>query len=116
MSATNLTRDEAMARARLISEPRYEIALDLNRGEEIFGVDAVIRFRCSEPGAATFVEFIAATVHEIVLNGKPLDIGRAFDGKRIRIDGMAGENELHVVADGGYQRNGIGMHRATDPV
>ncbi len=116
MSATNLTRDEAMARARLISEPRYEIALDLNRGEEIFGVDAVVRFWCSEPGAATFLEFVAPAVHEITLNGMGLDAGRAFDGKRIRIDGMAAENELRVVADGGYQRNGIGMHRATDPV
>ncbi len=116
MSAANLTRDEAMARARLISEPRYEVSLDLTRGDEIFGIEAVIRFRCAEPGAGTFLEFIAPTIHELVLNGKHIDPRGVFDGTRIRLDGFAAENELRVVANGGYQRNGIGMHRATDPV
>ncbi|MFY9586923.1 MAG: aminopeptidase N [Actinomycetota bacterium] len=116
MSTANLTRDEALARARLISEPRYQVALDLTRGDEVFGVDAVVRFRCAEPGAATFIEFIASAIHEVTLNGAPVDISRAFNGTRIRLEGLAAENELHMVADGGYQRNGIGMHRATDPV
>jgi aminopeptidase N len=116
MSTTNLTREEAMTRARLIADASYDISLDLTAGEEIFPVDATIRFACTEPGSSTFAEFVAPVVHEITLNGKPLDPAEVFDGTRIRLPGLAARNELRVRADGGYQRNGIGMHRAVDPV
>jgi len=116
MSATNLTRDEATTRARLIADASYDVSLDLTAGEEIFLVDATIRFACTEPGASTFAEFVAPLVHEISLNGEPLDPAEVFDGTRIRLPSLAARNELRVRADGGYQRNGIGMHRAVDPV
>jgi aminopeptidase N len=114
--STNLTREEAEARARLVSGASYDISLDLAAGEEIFPVDATIRFACSEPGAGTFVEFVAPVVHEISLNGEALDPAEVFDGKRIRLPRLGAQNLLRVRADGGYQRNGIGMHRAVDPV
>jgi aminopeptidase N len=116
MSTANLTREEAMTRARLLSGLQYEVALDLAAGDEVFPIEAAVRFDCSEPGATTFAEFIAPTVHEITLNGRRLDPAEVFDGARITLPGLAGHNELHVRADGGYQRNGIGMHRAIDPV
>src|SRR5437870_9857601 len=115
MSA-NLTRDEAAARARLISGAAYDVSLDLTAGPETFPIEATIRFDCSQPGAGTFLEFIGLEVRELVLNGKKLDPGSAFDGTRLHVGGLAARNELRVSALGAYQRNGIGMHRATDPV
>ena len=105
-----------MARARLLRDVRYDVALDLAASEEIFPVEATVRFGCAEPGASTFAEFIAPDVSEIVLNGRALDVGEVFDGTRIRLPDLAEQNELRVRANGGYQRNGIGMHRAIDPV
>jgi aminopeptidase N len=116
MSTANLTREEAMARARLLSGLSYDVTLDLAAGAEIFPLDATVRFDCAEPGASTFAEFIAPTIHEITLNGRSLDAAEVFDGTRITLANLAEHNELRVRADGGYQRNGIGMHRAIDPV
>src|SRR5438552_6895434 len=110
MSAANLTRDEALARARLIADPVYEVSLDLAGSEETFGVDARIRFRCSEPGASSFVEFVAPAIHAATLNGERLDVGKVFDGKRIRLPRLEETNELYVVADAAFERNGIGLH------
>jgi len=115
MSA-NLTREEAAARARLISNTSYDVSLDLAADPDTFPIAATIRFACAEPGASTFIEFIGPEVRELTLNGKQLDPAEAFDGTRIRVAGLASKNELRVLASGVYQRNGIGMHRATDPV
>ena len=116
MFKANLTRDEAMARARLLRDLSYDVALDLAASGEFFPVEATLRFACAEPGASTFAEFIAPDVQEIVLNGRALDVGEVFDGTRISLPDLAEQNELRVRANGGYQRNGIGMHRAIDPV
>ena len=114
--AANLTREEASARALVVSRPVYDVALDLTTGEDDFGIEATIRFQSSKPGAETFVEFIGRSVDELVLNGRTLDPAAAFDGARVRIGGLETENELRVRAIGRYQRNGIGLHRAVDPV
>jgi aminopeptidase N len=112
----NLTRDEALARASLISGATYDVSLDLTAGDEHFRIDATIRFDCGEPGSSTFLEFIGSAVHEASLNGESLEAGAIFDGTRIAIGGLAARNELRIRATGAYQRNGIGLHRATDPV
>ena len=62
----------------------YDVTLDLTRGDEVFGSASVIRFGCREPGAASYVDLIAAGVHEITLNGVPVDRGRC--GARARPD------------------------------
>jgi aminopeptidase N len=116
VTAQNLTRDEARRRAALLSDLRYEVALDLTADDETFGVDATVRFACAQPGQAVSLEFLAPTVHALELNGSPLDPGEHFDGFRINLPALQASNELRVRADGAYQRNGIGMHRAVDPV
>ena len=115
MRSSNLTRDEASNRAAVVSDARYDVVLDLDAGDERFGVDATITFR-GEPGASTFLEFLAPDVRSIELNGSALDPSEHFDGLRITLPSLAAENELRIAADGGYQRNGIGLHRAVDPV
>ena len=112
--AGNLTRDEARQRADMIGVHSYDVELDLTGGEITFGSVTVIRFSCANPGASTFLDLIAPTVTEMTLNGQPLDPG-AFDGERIRLTGLAAENELRVAAECAYSRHGEGLHRFADP-
>jgi aminopeptidase N len=115
--AGNLTREEARQRAALLDVDSYAVELDLtglSGGALTFGSVTVVRFRCSSPGAATFVDLSAPAVREITLNGTPLE-GAVFDGARIQLTGLAAENELRVAAECAYSRHGEGLHRFTDP-
>jgi aminopeptidase N len=110
-----LTRDEARARARLLNDVSYEVALDLTAGERDFGTRTVIRFRCRQPGASTFVDLDAQVVNDARLNGRRLD-AEAFADARLTLDGLAESNELVVDARCAYSRAGAGLHWFRDPV
>jgi len=110
----NLTRDEARERRRLLEVDSYRVALDLTGGPETFRSATTVEFRCTSPGASSFIELTAPVTSEIVLNGSPVP-ATAFDGDRIVLDGLAAENELRVTADCAYSRSGEGLHRFTDP-
>ena len=112
--ASNLTRDEARERARLLDVESYRVDLDLTGDDVTFGSVSTVRFGCARPGASTFVDLSAPGVREIVLNGTRLG-PENFDGNRIRLDGLAAANELRVEADCAYSRSGEGLHRFTDP-
>jgi aminopeptidase N len=112
--ASNLTRDEARHRARLLNVASYQVELDLTGDEETFRSATTVRFTASAAGGGTFIDLTAPAVREIVLNGQALDRG-AFDGNRIALAGLAEDNELLVVADCAYSRSGEGLHRFTDP-
>ncbi len=112
--ASNLTRDEARERARLLNVESYRVELDLAGGDLTFGSVTTVSFRCAAPGASTFIDLTAPAVHEIVLNGVRVDPGN-FDGNRVRLDDLAERNELRVAADCAYSRTGEGLHRFTDP-
>ncbi|MEQ4205651.1 aminopeptidase N [Actinopolymorpha sp. B17G11] len=120
MPGTNLTRDEAATRARLLSVHSYDVELDLSSapdpGATTYSSTTVIRFSCTEPGASTFVDLIAPRVREIVLNGRALDPATAYADSRITLDDLATDNELRVVADTSYMNTGEGLHRFFDPV
>ncbi|MHC2184938.1 aminopeptidase N [Rathayibacter agropyri] len=115
MPGDNLTRSEAQQRASLIQVHDYDIALDLTRGAETFLSTTTVRFSATE-GAATFLDAIMRTVHSVTLNGVELDPADVADGVRIRLDSLAQENELRVVADAMYTNTGEGLHRFVDPV
>jgi aminopeptidase N len=115
MPGTNLTRDEAATRAALLDVTSYSIDLDLTTGDTTFGSTTTIRFTCTQPGAETFADLVDATVHEITLNGEPVDPATAYADSRIALTGLAAENELVVRADCTYSRTGEGLHRFVDP-
>ena len=120
-STNNLHRDEAAERARLLRVTSYDVDLDLTDGAGAPGAGtfrstSTIRFACTEPGAASYLDLTAPTVHEVRLNGAALDVPAVFDGNRIALAGLAADNELVVVADGAYMRTGEGLHRFVDPV
>ncbi|GHF35792.1 aminopeptidase [Streptomyces mashuensis] len=121
MPAENLTREEARERARLLTVDGYEVALDLRSavgpgdGTRTFRSLTTIRFRCAEPGAATFADLVASSVTAVTLNGRALDPAAVFDGARIALADLAAENELVVDAQCAYSRTGEGLHRFADP-
>jgi aminopeptidase N len=114
MPVTEITRAETQQRAKLLRVHAYDVALDLTRGDKVFGSVCVIRFGCTEPGAASYADLVAEAVHEITLNGAPVDPASAWSGGRIALAGLARQNELRVVADCTYTRTGVGMHRSVD--
>jgi len=109
-----ITRADTAERARLICVDSYDISLDLCRGAEVFGSASAIRFSCSRPGASSYLDLVAETVREIRLNGEPLDPALVCDSGRIALTGLAESNEVFVLADCAYRRDGSGMHRAVD--
>ncbi|MEU5607438.1 aminopeptidase N [Streptomyces sparsogenes] len=119
MPGTNLTREEAQRRARLLTVDSYEIELDLSGAQEggTFRSVTTVRFEVAESGADSFADLVAPTVHQVVLNGYELDPAEVFADSRIALTGLrAGRNELRVVADCAYTNTGEGLHRFVDPV
>ncbi len=115
MPGTNLTRDEAAARAALLDVDSYTVDLDLTTGSTTtFGSTTVVRFR-ARAGADTFADLVGATVHEISLNGVELDPAEVYQDSRIALRDLAEDNELRVVADMTYSHTGEGLHRFVDP-
>ncbi|MGT2528439.1 aminopeptidase N [Streptomyces nojiriensis] len=119
MPGTNLTREEAQQRAKLLTVDSYEIELDLSGAQEggTYPSVTTVRFQSAEAGAETFIDLVAPAVHEVVLNGRSLDASEVFQDSRIALSGLeAGANELRVVADCAYTNTGEGLHRFVDPV
>ncbi|WSQ09259.1 aminopeptidase N [Streptomyces sp. NBC_01231] len=119
MPGTNLTREEAQQRAKLLTVDSYEIDLDLSGAQEggTYRSVTTVRFDVAESGTESFIDLVAPTVHEIVLNGDPLDPAEVFADSRIALPGLLeGRNILRVVADCAYTNTGEGLHRFVDPV
>ncbi|MFJ6655791.1 aminopeptidase N [Streptomyces sp. NPDC091377] len=119
MPGTNLTREEAQQRAKLLTVDSYEIDLDLSGAQEggTYRSVTTVRFDVAEGGAETFIDLVAPDVHEVTLNGDALDPGEVFKDARIALPGLeAGPNVLRVVADCAYTNTGEGLHRFVDPV
>src|SRR5690606_41610259 len=114
MPGTNLTRAEAQERARLLKVDGYDVTLDLTSAVDphspTYRSTTILRFRCQQPGASTFVDLIAPKGHQVSLNGVELDPERDHDGARISLDGLAAEDQLRVVANAAYKRHGAGVH------
>ncbi|GAA2457247.1 aminopeptidase N [Streptomyces glaucus] len=129
MPGTNLTREEARQRAKLLTVDSYEIDLDLSgaqgggtarsdeAGSGTFRSVTTVRFDVAEDGAESFIDLVAPAVREVTLNGDSLDPAEVFKDSRIALPGLLrGRNVLRVVADCAYTNTGEGLHRFVDPV
>ncbi|MEU5120302.1 aminopeptidase N [Streptomyces asoensis] len=119
MPGTNLTREEAQQRAKLLTVDSYEIDLDLSGAQEggTYRSVTTVRFDVAEGGSQSFIDLVAPTVHEVTLNGDTLDADALFKDSRIALPGLLeGRNVLRVVADCAYTNTGEGLHRFVDPV
>ncbi|HEY2314223.1 MAG TPA: aminopeptidase N [Streptosporangiaceae bacterium] len=111
---TGTSATEAAARSLLLAVESYSVFLDLTDGGDTARSRTEIRFRCREQGAATFAGLDAVAVHEVVLNGEPLDPRSVADG-RLPLRGLAAENSLVVDATVAVSRSGSGLTQYTDP-
>ncbi|MEU0388324.1 aminopeptidase N [Streptomyces chartreusis] len=119
MPGTNLTREEAQQRAKLLAVDSYEVELDLSGAQEggTYRSVTTVRFDVTENGAESFIDLVAPAVHEVTLNGDSLDPAEVFADSRIALRGLLqGRNILRVVADCAYTNTGEGLHRFVDPV
>ncbi len=105
-----LTEVEARARAGLLDVDSYEVFLDLTVQPVRSRTET--RFRCREPGAASFADLAAGSVLGAVLNGRRLD--PPVDG-RLALPGLGADNVLTAKAEVAWSRSGQGLTSFTDP-
>ncbi|WP_024803211.1 aminopeptidase N [Nocardia sp. BMG51109] len=114
MSAPNLTREQAIARAATIGVENYRVDLDLTGSAETFFSRSAVTFTAT-PGSETFLDIVGAGVRSAVLNGVALEIGDYDESEGLTLTGLAERNELVVEADCEYSHTGEGLHRFVDP-
>ena len=113
----SLTRIEAQRRAALVTVGSYDVGLDLTGDDETFLSSTTVRFAAADPTASTFLDVKPHVLVNVVLNGRALDLDRAFraaDG-RLSLAGLEPDNELVIDAVMAYSRDGEGLHRHVDP-
>ncbi|MCV7259896.1 aminopeptidase N [Mycobacterium shimoidei] len=120
MALPNLTREQAVERAALITVDSYRINLDLTDGngapgERTFRSTTTVQFN-AVPGADTVIEIAADTIHSATLNGRELDVSGYDESIGIPLSGLAERNVVVVDAVCRYSNTGEGLHRFVDPV
>ncbi|OBI30625.1 aminopeptidase N [Mycobacterium sp. E2238] len=120
MALPNLTRDQAVERAALITVDSYQIDLDVTDGsgapgERTFRSTTTVVFDAL-PGADSYIDLAAETVRSASLNGHDLDVSGYDESTGIALRGLEKRNVLVVDADCRYSNTGEGLHRFVDPV
>ena len=114
-----LTRDEAYARAELITMSNYEIELDLSNAmaldEPTYPVTTTLRFTATRPGEDTFVNYLGDSVEFVSVNGVSQDVAQIVGTARILIPNIAADNEVVIRSHSRYSHSGEGLHRFVDP-
>ena len=121
MALPNLTRDQAVERAALITVDSYQINLDITDGrrcapgERTFRSTTTVVFDALA-GGDTVIDIAADTVRSATLNGHDLDVSGYDESTGIPLRGLADRNVVVVDADCRYSNTGEGLHRFVDPV
>ena len=100
---TNLTRKDAQERAELISNVRYDIAVDITGADEFTTVSTV---HFDSKAGTTHFDLVAAGF-EATLDGEET-------GRELSLSD--GAHTLVVTSHDAYNRTGEGLHKFTDPV
>jgi aminopeptidase N len=118
----NLTQDQAVERAALITVGSYQISLDITDGagggapgEQTFRSTTTVAFDALA-GADTVIDIAADTIRSASLNGVDIDVSGYDESTGIPLRGLAGRNVVIVDADCSYSNTGEGLHRFADPV
>jgi aminopeptidase N len=116
----NLTREQAVERAALVTVDSYRIALDLTDGEgkpgeRTFRSVTTVEFDALA-GADTYIDIAADSIRSATLNGRGIDVSGYDESTGIPLTGLAERNVLVVDAECRYSNTGEGLHRFVDPV
>jgi aminopeptidase N len=119
----NLTRDQAVERAALITVDSYRISLDITDGSDSRGAPGDRTFRSittvvfdALAGADTVIDIAADNIRSATLNGRDLDVSGYDEFTGIPLRGLADRNVVVVDADCRYSNSGEGLHRFVDQV
>ena len=115
VTASNLTHDEARARASVISDVAYAVVLDLAEGDpETYRSTTTVTFSTSHDEVETFLDLAHHRLLQVTINGREVEVEEGTG--RVQLRGLARTNEVVVDARCAYSRSGVGLHRFTDPV
>ncbi|MFC3687815.1 aminopeptidase N [Aquipuribacter hungaricus] len=120
MPGTNLTRDEAQARAALVRSQSYDVDLDLTTGPDTFVSTTTARFRTTGHGT-TWLDLVAEHVEAVEVRtsagSRRLDPAHVHHDSRLWLHDLPpGDVEVTVTARCRYMNTGEGLHRFVDPV
>ena len=104
----NITRNEAIQRAGLVSDPVYTVSLELDGKGETFSCFASIDFKAQE-NSNTWIDLVSPLVESVWLNGEELNVKEVFNGTRIQLRNLKPENKLKIKAQCSYIINRINM-------
>ena len=114
-----LSQDEAVARARLVSEISYEIHLDLVAGASSYRGDVTIRFdfAASDDGAAdgVFLDQRGGGIERIEVNGEEIEVGPGEYRIGLPAAALQASNVVRVGYEHEYDHTGDGFHQFIDP-
>ncbi|WP_084102566.1 aminopeptidase N [Demequina sp. NBRC 110051] len=110
--ATTLTRDEATARAAVLSSAEYRVHLDFTGTGDTFRSTSTVIFDAARD-SATFLDLVGKAV-SVRVNGEELDPATVHVDDRVYVSGMHGPTEVVIEAECDYRTTGQGIHRFID--
>lgn len=115
MPGNNLSRAEAFERSSILKVDNYNVTIDVTKGEDTFYAKSVVKFKCSNPGASTFIDAVGKKLISASLNGVSIP-DQKFSGQSLQLDDLKSENELVIEIEAVYSKTGEGLQRSIDPV
>jgi aminopeptidase N len=115
MPGNNLSRAEAFERSSILKVDNYNVTIDVTKGEDTFYAKSVVKFKCSSPGASTFIDAVGKKLISASLNGVSIT-DQKFSGQSLQLDNLKSENELVIEIEAVYSKTGEGLQRSIDPV
>ncbi|MCL3778207.1 MULTISPECIES: aminopeptidase N [unclassified Actinomyces] len=118
-SPTNLSREEAAWRSRVVSLASLAVVIDVTGAPDAdrtgFGVRSEMVLGLREAAEGLWVDFLGEEVTGVEVDGEP--VAPRWDGARIALPVLGpGEHRVVVEARGRYSNSGQGLHRFHDPV
>ncbi len=119
--STNLTREEAAARAHAVELQTYDIFIDLTDGNgkpstDTFHSTTTVTFT-AQPGAQTFIDIVpgpSGALHSATLNNGPINVTGYDENQGLPLTKLAANNTLVVEAHCTYSHDGEGLYRFED--
>ena len=110
-----LSEIEAQERAARVSDARYELSLDLNKGSPTYDGFVTINFRLEDPSEGTFLDCTSKDVQSVKVNDVWVDA--RHERNRLYLDGaqLQAENEVEIQYSNEYDHIGAGLHQFVDP-
>jgi aminopeptidase N len=112
-----LARTEAVARKRLIANPAYSLAIELDTSDRSYAGVVEIAFAYRGDGTALTVDFSGGEVLAVQLNGEAIDY--TYNGHFISLPAgilQRGAQVLRVEYSQNYSQDGSGLYRYQDPL